>query len=334
MSSGLAEMYPRLVGDIGGTHARFGLIRAQGETISQIATLKCADYAGPLEAINAYLTTRGGIPPRHAAMGIANPITGDELRLTNNPWHFSIRALREALGLGELIFVNDFTALALSLPHLGASELRQVGGGQALVGAAIGVIGPGTGLGVSGLVPSRGQYAPIGGEGGHVSLSPATEEEFAVTAALLKEYGHVSAERVLSGPGLLSLHRALARVRGLPEPERDAATITQLALADTDSLCADTLAMFCALLGSTAGNLALTLGAQGGVFIGGGIVPQLGDYFDRSDFRARFEAKGRFAGYLSAIPTWLITAGNPALTGAAVALQQALDAATLSGKQT
>ncbi|PLK48535.1 glucokinase [Uliginosibacterium sp. TH139] len=325
MFSGHAESHPRLVGDIGGTHARFGLITAPGAAISQIVTLRCAEHAGPLEAIRSYLAAQGGIQPRHAAIGIANPITGDELRLTNNPWQFSIRALREALGLGELVFVNDFTALALSLPHLDAAGLQQIGPGQALRGAAIGVIGPGTGLGVSGLVPVKGQYAPIGGEGGHVSLAPYTDEEFAVTALLLREYGHVSAERVLSGPGLLTLHRALARVRGLAEPQLDGATITRQALDNSNALCADTLAMFCALLGSTAGNLALTLGAQGGVFIGGGIVPQLGNYFARSDFRARFEAKGRFATYLATIPTWVITAGNPALTGAAVALQQALN---------
>jgi glucokinase len=321
MSSGLADSYPRLLGDIGGTHARFAQIAAPGAPISHIATLRCADYAGPREAIRAWVAQQAVPAPRQGAIGIATPITGDQLRLTNSPWAFSIETLRKDLALDRLIFVNDFTALALSLPHLNEAERRQLGGGTHLPNSSIGVIGPGTGLGVSGLVPSANGYLPLGGEGGHVSLAPQTEEEFAITALLMREFGHVSAERVLCGPGLITLYRALACVRGLPAQELDSAAITTAALAGSDALCAASLATFCALLGSCAGNLALTLGARGGVFIGGGIVPRLGEYFDHSDFRARFEAKGRFASYLAQIPTWVITASNPALIGAAVALE-------------
>lgn len=324
MSSGLADSYPRLLGDIGGTNARFALITAPGAPISHISTLACADYAGPLEAIQAWRARTAAPAPRNGAIGIANPVTGDALRLTNNPWAFSVEALRRALSLDRLIFVNDFTALALSLPHLNESERRQVGSGACIPGSSIGVIGPGTGLGVSGLIPSTGGYVPLGGEGGHVSIAPYTDEEFALIALLTREHGRVSAERLLSGPGLITLYRGLAKVRDLPAQDLDSAAITNAALAGNDALCAATLACFCALLGSCAGDLALTLGARGGIFIGGGIVPRLGAYFDQSDFRVRFEMKGRFAGYMAQIPSYVITASNPALIGAAVALEQAV----------
>ena len=322
MFSGPAESFPRLVGDIGGTNARFGLITAAGEPISLIKGLACADFPSPLEAIRHYLGQQGNIQPRQAAIGIANPVSGDYLRMTNFAWEFSIQALRDALGLDELLFINDFTALALSLPHLDATERCQVGAGTGIAGSAIGVIGPGTGLGVSGLIPTSNGYAPLGGEGGHVSLSPHTDEELALTALLYREYGHASAERVLSGPGLITLYQSLATLRGENAQALDSAAITHAALTGNDTLCVDSLATFCALLGSTAGNLALTLGARSGVYIGGGIVPRLGDWFHQSAFRTRFEAKGRFAGYLAQIPTYVITASTPALTGAAAALQQ------------
>lgn len=325
MSSGPADTYPRLLGDVGGTNARFALIRTPGAGITDIRTLACANFAGPYEAIRRFLAEAGCTAPRRAAIGIANPITGDWLQVTNNHWAFSIEALRQSLALDRLYFVNDFTALALALPHLGTDEVRQVGPGTAKSGEAIGVIGPGTGLGVSGLLPAGGGWVPLGGEGGHVSLSPETPEEMAVASRLHAEFGHVSAERVLSGPGLSSLYGVLARVRELDVPPRNEREITEAALDSHDTFCIDTLNMFCALLGSTAGNLALTLGARGGVYIGGGIVPRLGAFFERSPFRERFEAKGRFRTYLADIPTLLITARMPALTGAAAVLDNPLN---------
>lgn len=319
MFSGPSDTFPRLLGDFGGTNARFALIRSPGAPISDIRNFACADFPGPQDAAMHYLQATG-VRPKRAAVGIANPVTGDWLQMTNNHWAFSVEVLRQALGLDRLIFINDFTALALSLPHLAPDELRSIGGGTAVTDAAIGVIGPGTGLGVSGLVPSASGWIPLQGEGGHVSLSPQTPEEMAVTTVLMQEFGHVSAERVLSGPGLSSLHRALGKVKEKPAEELDASQITEAAICGLDALCVETVTMFCALLGSTAGNLALTLGARGGVFIGGGIIPRLGKFFDQSPFRARFEAKGRFQKYLANIPTKLIIAANPALTGAAAAL--------------
>lgn len=327
MFSGPPESYPHLFGDIGGTNARFAVQLAPNTPIDHIVTLQCAHYPGPLEAMQAYLAQTGVPHPRNAAIGVANPVSGDRLQLTNNAWNFSIEQVRQALGLDRLLFINDFAALALSLPHLGATDRHQIGPGNSITGAAIGVLGPGTGLGVAGLVASSGRYIAVDGEGGHVSLSPHTDEEFAVTALLVRQYGHVSAERVLSGPGLVTLHQALAQVRGLTAGKLTAPEIASAGRSNSNPLCTDTLACFCALLGSTAGNLALTLGARGGIFLGGGILPGMLDFVERSAFRARFEAKGRFAAYLEKIPTFVITAANPALLGAASALEQAIHAA-------
>lgn len=325
MSSGPAESYPRLLGDIGGTNARFAWLDHPGASISHTSNLACADFPGPLEAIRAWLDIHQLPTPRHAALGLATPVQGDQVRFTNSHWSFSIEALRHALNIGRLVCMNDFTALALALPHLQEADRRQIGPGQAQAKQAIGLIGPGTGLGVSGLIKAERSYIPIAGEGGHVSLSPATDEELAITAILQRQYGHVSAERILSGPGLVTLYQALAQVRGQRAEDLDSARITAAALENNDALCAATLDVFCAQLGSAAGNLALTLGAGGGVYIGGGIVPRLGTYFDNSAFRARFEAKGRFASYLAKIPTWVITASQPALVGAQAALADKID---------
>jgi glucokinase len=326
MFTGHADTYPRLVGDIGGTNARFALIEKPGAEIERIATLPCADHAGPEEAIRAYLAEHGQgmAAPRNAAFGTATPIIGDSIRFTNNDWAFSIETVRQRLGLDRLLFINDFTALALSIPELTSQEKKQVGGGAPVAGSTMGVIGPGTGLGVSGLIPCGKTYAPIVGEGGHVTLSPQTAEEMAIMSVLSLEHDHISAERVLSGPGLRTLYRAMAMVRGVTPLDITTPEVSARGLSGEDSICRDTLTTFCALLGGTAGNLALTLGALGGVYIGGGITPRLGEFFLASPFRKRFENKGRFESYLSAIPTYVISAAYPALTGSAVALSNAI----------
>jgi len=199
--------------------------------------------------------------------------------------------------------------------------LRQVGGTQPVAGAAIALIGPGTGLGVSGLFPSRdGSWLPIAGEGGHVTMCASNAREAQIIDTCRLEYPHVSAERLISGMGLTNLYTAIAKLAAAAPQALTPAEVTQRALAGSDPLCAEALQTFCAMLGSVSGNLALTLGAGGGLYVGGGIVPKLGDYFHRSPFRERFEAKGRFAGYLSPIPAYVIHAQNPALLGAAIAL--------------
>lgn len=304
---------PRLLADIGGTNARFALERAPGQ-FSAVRTLACAAYPRFEDAAAAYLAG-AGIAVRHAAIAIANPVDGDAVRMTNHHWAFSTQAAARELRLDTLLVVNDFTALAMALPVLPASELVKVGGGMARPGAAIGLVGAGTGLGVSGLVPHAGGWTALHSEGGHVAFAPADEREVAVLRHCWERYSHVSAERLVSGPGLVLIREALAAQQGLVFETLEPAGIVERGLAG-DTLCLETLECFAGMLGTVAANLAVTLGARGGIYIGGGVVPRMGEWFGRSPFRARFEHKGRFSGYTAAIPTFLITAACPALLGA------------------
>jgi len=316
--------YPRLLGDIGGTNARFGWQALEGATISQVQVLPCAEHASLLEAVQSYLLQQGLKAPDCAAFGIANPVTSDQVAMTNHHWRFSVSALREGLGLARFLLLNDFTALALSLTQLPPTEKHAVGGGHAAPDAAIGLIGPGTGLGVSGLLPLgyQNKWVPISGEGGHVSLGAANALEFAAIELLRKRYGHVSAERVISGAGLVDLYHALCELKdGQGREITTPAEVLARAQQRPASTANEALDMFCGFLGSVAGDLALTLGARGGIYIGGGVVPRLGERFAASPFRARFEDKGRFKAYLQAIPTWVIDSPvSPALQGASQAL--------------
>ena len=318
------EPFPRLLADIGGTNARFAWQDSLQSAVGRVQVLACAEHDSLKDAVERYLQHQGLAVPPCAAFGIACPVTGDAITMTNHHWRFSVGELRVALGLGRLLFVNDFTALALALPTLPSSVLHPVGCGVADPTAPVGLIGPGTGLGVSGLLPGgrASVWTPISGEGGHVTLPATTADEFAVIALLQKRYGHVSAERVLCGAGLVDLYHALSDLGG--DRGHEIATPAQvLARADdrTDPIASQTLEMFCAFLGSVAGNLALTLGARGGIYIGGGIVPRLGEDFERSAFRERFEQKGRYRAYLQRIPTLVIRSTvSPALEGASRAL--------------
>lgn len=317
--------YPRLVADIGGTNVRFAIIESPGVPPAHLRALGCADHAGVEDALRAWQAQTGASIPEVAGFGIATPVTGDEVAMTNHPWRFSIGALRAALGLRRLTLVNDFTALALALPALGAADLRQVGRGEAQPGAACGLIGAGTGLGVSGLLPAAGGHVPLQGEGGHVSLPASTPREAAVIGLLAARHGHVSAERALSGPGLVALHDALRALDGVPASALTPAQVSARALGASCPFCVEAVALFCALLGTVAGDLALTLGARGGVYIGGGIVPKLGDFFVRSAFRERFVAKGRFRSWLERVPTRVIVAPHAALIGASAALDALIE---------
>lgn len=309
-----------LVADVGGTNVRFAL--ARGRQLHAEASFACAQFPSLAAAIEAFLTQSAATRPREAAVAIASAVTEDWVAMTNHSWAFSIEQTRQMLGLERLLVLNDFTALALSLPHLGVHELRQVGGGKAMANAPIALIGAGTGLGVSGLLPSPSGWVAIDGEGGHCSFSPANEREADILRIVWRDYPHVSSERLISGIGFDNLYRAIAELDGRPAPPLEPAQITQRALAHADPLCMGVLETFCAMLGTAAANLAVTLGARGGVYVGGGIVPKLGEFFDRSGFRRRFEDKGRFSNYLAAIPAFVILAEHPALVGAAQALTE------------
>lgn len=316
--------YPRLVGDVGGTNARFAWLSAPGAPLSDVATLPAAGHATLQEAMQTYLADRPA-RARWCAIGIANPVVGDRVHMTNHHWSFSISQVQALLGLERFLVINDFTALALSLPALSPSDLRAVGGGTPWPHAPIGLLGAGTGLGVSGLLsagPGRGQV-PLNGEGGHVTLAPTNALEAGVVDWLRQRYGHPSAERALSGPGLVNLYQAVCALEGVSPQPFTAADVSDLAQKAANTQCDAAVDVFFSFLGNVAGNLALTLGARGGMYIGGGIVPRFGGRIDRSSFRERFEDKGRFRAYLAEIPTWVVHAStSPALIGAARALDE------------
>ena len=319
----------RLLADVGATKVRFALESAP-ELFTAMAVLSCADHASLEGAVRAFLTSLGQPDVRHAALSVPNPIGSDRIKLTNHPWEFSTEQMRRSLNLQTLLLVNDFTALAMGLTRLEANERVKVGGGDAVAGGVIGVIGAGTGLGVSALVPFQDRNVALASEGGHVSYPPQDEDEQRVVALAIQRYGHASGERLVSSPGLELIHEALALhastahsgpVR-LSAPEISAAALR----TPFDPVARRALEVFCAMLGTLSGNLALTLGSVGGLYVGGGIVPQIIDFFQQSEFRSRFERKGRFSEWLSRIPTWVVTAPRSALRGASAMLDDHLTA--------
>ncbi len=310
-----------LVADIGATNTRLALVEPGG-VVTRVRVFATDESPDLGDMIESYLAAED-LParPTAAVLAIAAPVTGDEITLTNFPWTFSVRDLRDRLGLKALRVINDFVANAYALPHLSEGDRVQVGSGAPVPEAPCGVLGPGSGLGVSALVPAAGGAVPIRGEGGHVTMAAADAHEAEVLDLLRRRFDHVSAERVLSGPGILNLYNALCEVAGEPQEQFTPAQITDAQTGEDHPRAREATQMFCAMLGTVAGDLALTLGARGGVYIAGGIVPRLGARFAASQFRERFEAKGRFRDYLAAVPTYVITRPFPALLGTAKLLE-------------
>ncbi len=319
-----AYAHPRLIADVGGTFARFALEVAPG-VFEQKISVRCADHTDFHAAVTAYLARVPNRRIRDAAVAIANPVAGDSVQMTNYHWHFSIEEMRQRLQFDNLVVVNDFTALAMALPGLLPHQRRQVGGGIATPRSVLGVIGAGSGLGVSGLIPDgESGWIALGTEGGHASFSPRDAREVAILEYAWRYLPHVSFERLLSGPGIELIYRALAEAAGQPDLGLHGPDITHRALVGHDPLCLEVIEAFCTILGTAAANLAVTQGALGGIYIGGGIVPRLGAHFDRSGFRARFEDKGRFSEYMQAIPTYVITAEDVTFMGASEILRAQL----------
>ena len=298
-----------LIADIGGTNARFATV--EGGEIRGETYLKVADFPGPVEAARHYLEGRGTRPAR-AAFAVAGPVTGaDAFELTNHPWKFSVSRTRQALDLAWFNLINDFHAVALGVLDAAPGSIRQIGGGTAVHNGNIGILGPGTGLGMASLVfdQHHGGYVAIPGEGAHATVPVNTVREFAVVEWLLRDkYSHVSVERVCSGKGLANLYGAIRAIdvrNGLPElaPE----DITAKALSGECEVCREALTLMMGFLGRVAGNLALTINATGGIYFAGGILPKLGaGYVESSRLRGSFTAKGRFTAYVDRIPTFLI----------------------------
>lgn len=306
-----------LVGDLGGTHARLALadLAAPTPTMAGIREYPSAQFAAPDALLRTYLA-ESGRKPAVAAIAVAGPVVQGEVHFTNLGWRLCEADLI-ALGFAQARLVNDFESLAWATELLRKQDLRSLGPGCAGdPQASIGVIGPGTGFGASALVRGRGLSVAMATEGGHASFAPGDETEQEILRLLSRRFPHVSIERVLSGPGLQNLHDALNAIEGVKEATPHPDEITRRALAG-DSACARTLSRFCAILGAVAGDFALYYGARGGLFIAGGIAPAIFPVLEKSDFRRRFEAKGRFESYLRAVPTCVIVHPHAAFLGAA-----------------
>lgn len=303
-----------LIADVGATNARCALLDDRGR-IARSEIFKNGDFTSLEALLRVFIDScRASDRPRRAALAIAAPVVGDEIHMTNIDWQFSQKHIEAALSLRSLTVINDFAALGYALPHLSADDSHGIGRGQAVPGATMAVIGPGSGLGVATVAPAAEGWTVVGGEGGHVSLPAMNETEAAVIDDYRDEQGHCAAEELLSGPGLVRIYESLARQAGREASGLKPADVTGLALKG-ESVAERAFAVFFGLLGSIAGNLALTVGARGGVFIGGGIVPRVLPALERSSFRERFIAKGRYRSYLDAIPTAVITAELPAFIG-------------------
>lgn len=313
MAMSIGKIGQILLADIGGTNARFAL--SEGDQTGSIDYVKVADFPTVREAIVDVLARRSERPGR-AVLAVAGPVTNNRCVMTNSPWVIDGNELQPALGFDSVHVLNDFEVVAWSLPALQTADLIPLGGQDGLPGEPLLVVGPGTGFGVSCLVERHGARLAVVTEAGHATLPAENEREERVIACLRKRLGHVSIERgALSGSGLQSLYEALAEVDGAKVPHRDAAAITKAALDGSCPVSRATLEMFCAILGSVAGNLAVTFGARGGVYVAGGIAPRFPEFLASSAFRARFEAKGRFQDYLRNIPTKLVTKPDASFVG-------------------
>jgi glucokinase len=310
-----------VLADVGGTNVRFAVLRDCGVgVIEHMAVSSHAQFSDALAAFMSRQPDSAAI--HHALFAVAGIVEDQRCALTNNRWVVDAAELSARLGFADVRLINDFEAVAWALPRLASSDLRQIGGGEPKPRAPMVVVGPGTGLGVAAYVPSEPRPIVLRSEGGHATVPSGSLREDAIIESLRRQFGHVSAERVLSGGGLENLYKAIAAIESAPVPKRNAAAILEAAVSETCATSLAALETFCALLGEIAGNLALTFEAAGGVFIAGGITPHLRDYLPKSGFRSRFEAKGRITRHLQKIPTHLILHEDPAFLGLQSLAQQ------------
>jgi glucokinase len=309
-----------LIGDLGATNARIALADPDKPGYTDELVFKCADHDSPLAVIEKYLQESGASQPSSICLAVAAPVVTDEVRFVNNDWRLSVRGLRDRFSPAPVLVVNDFKAAAYAIPVLGDNDLLRIGDCEFQLDSSrdfsVAMIGPGTGLGVSGLMQEDGRLQAVSGEGGHQGFSPHSGEQQRIFDNLRQHYGRVSAERILSGPGIENIYRALQEITGQPVAELSAADIFRRAGDQADEIASRTEAVFYEILGQVAGDLALITGAWDGVFIGGGIVPRYPQRFLSSRFRAGFENKGRHRALMENIPTCLVTHSNPGLLGA------------------
>ena len=310
-----------LVGDIGGTNARFALARRDAPGFADELQLPCADFDTAHSAIDYYLNSQNASAPEIISLAAAGPVVAQSVRFTNNHWSLVAADLAANFPGAKVRLLNDFEAIAYSIPHLDAADWLQVGlpdsGPLAANDYTVGVVGPGTGLGAVGLKRVDGVSIPIAGEAGHIGFAPTTQVQLEILTVLREHFSRVSSERLVSGPGIENIHWALGRVHGQDWPQRSAEEIFAAAGSNKDGRASEAVHMFFEILGQVAGDFALALGANDGIFIAGGIVPRYPDLFANSGFRSGFENKGRYRSLMENIPTRLILHKNPGLLGAA-----------------
>ena len=309
-----------LVGDIGGTNARFALAEPSSPGFSQEMTFECRDFESADLAISTFLKEIDAAQPTVICLAAAGPIIDGKVRFTNNNWSLDAAGLQAAFAGASVRLLNDFEAIAYSIPHLGHNDCIQVGAPKSADltegDFSIGIVGPGTGLGAAGLLQRNTRAIPIIGEGGHVGFAPETAIQVELLAQLGNEFERVCDERLVSGPGVVNIYRALGNIRGKEPSDIKAAEIFALALEKHDAIAQETIEIFFEVLGQVAGNLALSLGAYDGVFIGGGIVARKPELIADSQFRVGFERKGRHRSLMERIPTQVIVHPQPGLLGA------------------
>jgi len=303
-----------LLADIGGTHARFAVL--SGNELGLVRSLDVEPHPQIHDAIRHFLANDGSAGSiDEAIFAVAGPVVSGRCALTNSSWVAEVTELRREFGFNVVRLVNDHEAAAWSLPHLASSDTLLVGPGAGVHGAPMALLGPGTGLGMACYIPGPTGGRVVVSEGGHVTLAATTDREAALIEILRRQFGHVSVERVLSGPGLVNLYQAIASIDQVAVQLRTPAEVTRAALDETCNTCRKALDSFVSFLGSVAGDVALLFGARGGVYVGGGIVPHIARYLAATDFRQRFEAKGRFQPYLAAIPVRIVLRRDAAFLG-------------------
>ncbi len=308
----------RLIGDIGGTNTRLALVE-EGTSWKHLKTYHNDDFDSLEAAIETYLKDRKD-KPQTAAFAVAGPVRNGEARLTNRGWTIAEKNLTTRFDLEHCKVVNDFSGVALGVPALSSSDVNRLGEGEPDRDKPIAIIGPGTGLGVGGIVPCGESARVLVTEGGHAGLSALDERNAAIIALLRERFGHVSLERAVSGQGIENIYRALCDIDGGEPTLEDAASIGAAAKGGDEARAGEAMDYFFALLGVAAGDLALTYGAFGGVYIAGGIVPRYLEMFRASRFRECFEAKGRMRDYIKTIPVFVILHEEVELLGLAASL--------------
>ncbi|MBT3426124.1 MAG: glucokinase [Gammaproteobacteria bacterium] len=323
----MIEMKPswNLVADIGGTNARFAvLLTGEANHLCEFhySVEQQPQFQLLIESLMQQIagTTGWSHPPSKVCFAVACPVDMDPLVITNCPWQFSRHDLQQTLDCDNILIINDFAAMAYGVQAISDADVTQIGIGRAIVNKPIAILGAGTGLGMAALIPGSSRYQVIETEGGHADFAPLNDLQIHINETLKKEYGHVSLERLLSGPGLLNIYKALAGNSSDKQRFQQPRQLVEAALHGRDETALQVLELFSEVMGAAAGNLALTYGARGGVYITGGVIPRFEQLFIASRFRQKFEDKGRFRPYLSNIPTFLVTRDNLGLFGAAMSL--------------